>query len=72
MWWGQGGGGRGVKGWGVGAGGLRGGGWGQGVKGQGGGGRGVKGWVGIASILFCNSLSLDNNIVHVLLCCSSI
>ena len=53
---------------GVGAGGLR----GRGVKGQGGGGRGVKGWVGIAFILFCNSLSLDNNIVHVLLCCSSI
>ena len=48
------------------------GGGGRGVKGQGGGGRGVKGWVGIASILFCNSLSLDNNIVHVLLCCSSI
>ena len=48
----------GLRGRGVGAGGLR--------------GRGVKGWVGIASILFCNSLSLDNNIVHVLLCCSSI
>ena len=64
----------GAGGWGrgVGAGGLRGGGGGQGVKGQGSGSRGVKGWVGTASILFCNSLSLDNNIVHVLLCCSSI
>ena len=61
-----------LRGRGVGAGGLRGRGGGRGVKGQGGGGRGVKGWIGIASILFCNSLSLDNNIVHVLLCCSSI
>ena len=50
----------------------RGGGGGGGWGGGGGGGGGVKGWVGIASILFCNSLSLDNNIVHVLLCCSSI